>query len=109
MLFLRCINFNIFVARMDSSTIKIINQIIERDSKDTTYKFALLKSTIEVIQDYPHYIKKKSNEVEIPLGLLIEKWLFYYYPIIEADIKQKNGEKENGFSISFRKIFQRNY
>jgi len=29
--------------------LKNINQIIERDSKDTTYKFALLRATIEVI------------------------------------------------------------
>jgi hypothetical protein len=28
-----------------------INKIIERDSKATTYKFALLRGVIEIIQD----------------------------------------------------------
>lgn len=91
---------------MDFTHLKIINQIIERDSKDTSYKFALLKGTIEVIQEYPHYIIEKENEAEMPLGLLIEKWLLYYYPIIDVNLKQKNGERENGLSISFRKTFK---
>ena len=91
---------------MNYLNLKIINQIIERDSKDTTYKFALLKGTIELIQDYHHFLTIKKDVVEIPLGLLVEKWMFYYYPIISSNLKQKKGEKEAGFTISFRKTFR---
>jgi len=61
-----------------------ISKIIERDSKTTTYKFALLRGTIDIIQDNSPYIKVSGDTVEIPLGLLIEKWLIYYYPILES-------------------------
>ncbi len=36
---------------MSYEILKNINKIIERDSKDTTYKFALLRATIEVIRE----------------------------------------------------------
>jgi len=38
----------------DLENFKTINTIIERDSKDTTYKFALLRGVIEVSQEYQH-------------------------------------------------------
>ena len=71
-----------------------ISKIIERDSKTTTYKFALLRGVIDIIQDNSPYILIKENQVEIPLGLLIEKWMLYYYPIFESTIfiPQINGE-----------------
>ncbi|WP_462281771.1 HNH endonuclease domain-containing protein [Salinivirga cyanobacteriivorans] len=64
-----------------------INKIIQRDSKTSTYKFALLRGTIEIIQDNSPYIISKSDVVEIPLGLLVEKWLIYYYPLFESNTK----------------------
>ncbi|CAN5327610.1 hypothetical protein BH23BAC3_BH23BAC3_23060 [soil metagenome] len=46
---------------MGYEVLKKINQIIERDSKDTTYKYALLRATIEVIQQKtPHEIRKEE-------------------------------------------------
>jgi hypothetical protein len=63
-----------------------ISKIIERDSKSTTYKFALLRGTIDIIQDNSPYIEIKKNVVEIPLGLLIEKWMIYYYPILDSNV-----------------------
>jgi len=93
---------------MDS--FKKINTIIERDSKDTTYKFALLRAVIEISQEYPHLKKEKNGKVAFPLGLLVEKWLFYYYPLIESSefMPQKNGESaESGKQIAFRTDFKR--
>ncbi|MEX2485790.1 MAG: HNH endonuclease domain-containing protein [Brumimicrobium sp.] len=86
--------------------LKNINQIIERDSKDTTYKFALLRATIEVIQQKsPHAIIRKDR-VSIPVGLLVLKWLEYYYPIIEAKLPQKNGDNLDSNTLSFRAQFE---
>ena len=81
----------------DLQNFKTINTIIERDSKDTTYKFALLRSVIEVSQEFQHLRKEAGDLVSLPLGLLIEKWLLYYYPIIESQefLPQMHGEKED--------------
>tara|TARA_B100001971_G_scaffold194868_1_gene201262 strand:- start:775 stop:1932 length:1158 start_codon:yes stop_codon:yes gene_type:complete len=96
---------------MKLSEFKTINTIIERDSKDTTYKFALLRSVIEIIQEYSHLRKEHEDKIIFPLGLLIEKWLLYYYPIISSRIflPQKNGETSEltpGNKIKFRKQFK---
>lgn len=82
-----------------------ISKIIERDSKTTTYKFALLRGTIDIILDNSPYIKINSEEVEIPLGLLIEKWLLYYFPILDSNIyiPQINGANTQ---IAFQNQFQ---
>lgn len=65
-------------------TIANISKIIERDSKTSSYKFALLRSTIEIIQENSPYIQLLDDRVLIPTGLLIEKWLFYYYPLLAS-------------------------
>lgn len=83
-----------------------INKIIERDSKATTYKFALLRGVIDIIQDNSPYIKFIDGSVEFPTGLLVEKWLLYYYPILESEIPipQINGETNLAFRTHFEKV-----
>lgn len=86
-----------------------ISKIIERDSKSTTYKFALLRGTIDIIQDNSPFIEMKKNVVEIPLGLLIEKWMIYYYPLLDSDIliPQINGENlKVAFQMKFLPIIK---
>lgn len=91
---------------MEYEVLKNINQIIERDSKDTTYKFALLRATIEVIQEKSPYQKFQGDRVVLPVGLLILKWLEYYYPIIEQELPQRNGDDLDSFTLSFRSLFK---
>jgi hypothetical protein len=83
-----------------------ISKIIERDSKTTTYKFALLRGVIDIIQDNSPYISFNDNRVCFPIGLMIEKWLLYYYPILESQtvIPQINGKNNLAFSLSFDNI-----
>ena len=71
---------------MNNEVFYNISKIIERDSKTTTYKFALLRGVIDIIQDNSPYISFLENRVRIPTGLLIEKWLMYYYPILQSQI-----------------------
>lgn len=83
-----------------------ISKIIERDSKTTTYKFALLRGVIDIIQDNSPFISFLKDRVYFPTGLLIEKWMLYYYPILESltNIPQINGETNLAFGIKLKKI-----
>lgn len=69
---------------MDQQTFRHINQILSQDNKSSTYKFALLRGTIDLIEDNSPYIVVKGDRVHFPLGLLVEKWLLYYYPLVNV-------------------------
>ena len=92
------------MSTLELSRFREINAIIERDSKDTTYKFALLRAVIDLSQEYAHLKQDRGDLVEFPLGLLIEKWLLYYYPLVDSPrfIPQKNGEGPDRHTITFR-------
>lgn len=83
-----------------------IHKIIERDSKTTTYKYALLRGVIDIIQDNSPYISFSNERAIIPTGLLIEKWMIYYYPILQSrtEIPQINGETKLAFSHQLGKL-----
>jgi hypothetical protein len=95
---------------VEAQNFKKINTIIERDAKDTTYKFALLRAVIEISQEYYHLRSENKNRVVFPLGLLIDKWLIYFYPLLESQdfIPQKHGETRNSKrKIAFRRLFNK--
>ena len=79
-------------------------RIVRYESKDTTYKFALLRGLIEISSESPH-IKQEDFFVTAPFGLLVEKWVQYYWPIVEQDIPQKHGG-EKIKPLAFRRIFK---
>jgi len=91
---------------MQESVFTSISKIIERDSKATTYKFALLRGVIDIIQENSPYINFSNGRVIIPIGLLIEKWILYYYPILESAIyiPQINGDVNLAFGNQLQKI-----
>jgi hypothetical protein len=82
---------------MHSKVFSHINRIIERESKSSTYKFALLRGVIDMVRDNSPYIgiMESPRRVYFPLGLLAERWIVYYYPLLEASVSipQINGEK----------------
>src|SRR5262249_37883139 len=78
-------------------------RILRYESKDTTYKFALLRGLIEISSESPH-IKQGADFVRVPFGLLVEKWVQYYWPIIEQGIPQRPGEKNK--PLRFRRVFK---
>jgi len=96
---------------MDRKTLHALNTILRRDSKDTTYKFALLRALIEISNESEqHLVAETDDEVVFPLGLVLEKWLLYYYPIIEAGLPQKSGEDPDNRTtkgIAFRGSFKK--
>lgn len=91
---------------MNNDVFANISKIIERDSKSTTYKFALLRGVIDIIQDNSPYITFSGGRVYFPLGLLIEKWILYYYPLLESEnqIPQINGTANLAFGSQLKKI-----
>ena len=92
---------------MDSFSITDLAKIIERDSKDATYKYALLRGTIEIIQEHDNYKSVSEKDIAFPMGLLILKWIEYYYPIISHPhfIPQKHGDSTER-TIAFRREFE---
>ena len=67
-----------------------INKIIEQDKISSTYKFALLKSTIDACQRYDNLIRLDDTHAHIPLGLVVEGWIFDYLPFVFNRIRQQN-------------------
>jgi len=90
-----------------------IETIIRRDRKDATYKLALLRALCDIAQtEYCRATWLPDGNVNVPLGLVAEKWLEYYWPIIEQDgsgeiavIPQKRG-REIRKPIAFRKAMR---
>ncbi len=82
-----------------TATFLNINKIIERESKSATYKFALLRGVIDIVQDNSPYIRVVDGLVEMPLGLLMEKWILYYYPLLgpRMNIRQIGGATQLAF------------
>lgn len=89
----------------------ILTAILSKDSKDSTYKYALLRGVVEcVINRSSHHKISENGWAEYPFGLLIYYWLLYYYPLFSHTnfIPQKNGESpslESGKTIAFRREY----
>ena len=97
--------------RMSTSTSenfkKINSLLIGRERKDATYKFALLRGAIEICEksDQHRIAGNDPGWVTFPLGLMIEQWMLYYYPIYEEKIPQQKSEKNNVSKTKFRQSF----
>lgn len=91
---------------MQEEIFKNISKIIERDNKVTTYKFALLRGIIDLIQDNSPYASFFEGRVHFPTGLIIEKWILYYYAILDSStyIPQINGDANLAFGNHLNKI-----
>lgn len=97
---------------MDAHILQELSRIIERDRADTTYKYALLRATADICEDYTQHAEHDGGRTNLPLGLLVDRWLYYYYPIIVSPefIPQKGSERplhEKGKKVSFRKYFKK--
>lgn len=93
---------------MNTAVFRNISKIIERDSKSTTYKYALLRGVIDIIRDNSPYIIVEKDFVHFPLGLLIEKWMLYYFPILESPVilPQINGNAKLAFENQYKRIIE---
>ena len=92
-------------ASLNPFPLKILDSILRKDSKNTTYKFALLRSLAN-LASYSYRIAEWDcfNNVHIDINYLIDKWIEYYWPILTYSkyISQGQNKDENVNDIRFR-------
>ena len=83
-----------------------IEGILNHDKKSATYKFALFRALSELATQSPNSVSWLADgRVGLPVRFVCEKWLQYYWPLVESEafIPQLNGEqKGSGKTIKFR-------
>lgn len=84
-----------------------IEGVLNHDKKSATYKFALFRALAEIATQSPNSATWLADgRIGLPVRYVAEKWLQYYWPLIESRIfiPQLNGERPDaGKSIKFRK------
>ena len=60
---------------------RTIATILRHDSKQTSYKIALLRSLNDVVLAYPD-VGRDGRDVAVPLRALAEAWVAYYWPFV---------------------------
>jgi SAM-dependent methyltransferase len=83
-----------------------IEGILNHDKKSATYKFALFRALSELATQSPNSVTWLADvKVGLPVRFVSEKWLQYYWPLLESEkfIPQLNGERQgSGKPIKFR-------
>lgn len=90
-----------------SRSLDKIESILNRDKNTATYKLALFRALTDIAAtEYNTIYWYNDSTVGVPIRQIAEKWLFYYWPLLESDIfiPQINGEIINCEKpIKFRK------
>lgn len=91
-----------------SRSLDKIEGILNKDRKTATYKLALFRALAEIaMTNYNSAVWLSDGRVALALKSISEKWLEYYWPIVESNrfIPQKRGEKPSCRTpIAFRKL-----
>jgi len=67
----------------------LLKAFLNRDNPDKSRHFALLRGLGEIALEFDHLARRRNqNELTLPLGLLVWKWLLYYFPIVDQDLPQ---------------------
>ena len=61
---------------------KIISSILKHDTKQTSYKIALVRAINDIALSYPE-VGSTTLDIAVPLRMLAECWLAYYYPFVD--------------------------
>lgn len=62
----------------------VISTILKHDSKQTSYKIALLRSINDIVLMFPD-LRSYRQAVAVPLRMLAERWVAYYWPFVQPD------------------------
>lgn len=96
-------------ADLSNKGIDQIESILSQDSKDSTYKFALLKAFAQIASSpLNRFAYFKNNYVFFPIGIIVEKWIESYWKLMDSDkfIPQRNAEELSGKKLAFRKSLE---
>ncbi len=61
---------------------QVISTILRHDTKQTSYKIALLRALNDVVLAFPD-LRNSGRDVAVPLSLLAEHWIAYYWPFAD--------------------------
>lgn len=59
---------------------RLVGTILTHDRKVNSYKLALIRSINDIVLSYPDLA---SRDVAVPLRVLAEKWISYYWPFVD--------------------------
>ncbi len=92
---------------INTDALRQINYVIEHDVVSSTYKYVLLKSVINACQKYEHMIQTDDDTAKIPLGIIVEQWIFDYMPFVFKNISQQNNGNvlDNPIVTDYNTIF----
>jgi SAM-dependent methyltransferase len=85
-----------------------VESIINADRKVATYKLALVRALCDIaMTSWASARWEPSGAVRVPLQEVSERWLHYYWPLLETDagamLPQINAEAKGGKPIAFRR------
>lgn len=90
----------------NENSLLIFQKIIEQESKTSTYKFALLRAVIDLISAQSPHIEDRDTHVAIPVLLISDKWLFYYWDLIANGYAQIHAGRSLVFEERLRELQQ---
>lgn len=76
---------------------KVISTILKHDAKVTSYKIALLRAINDVVLTYPG-LRTYQSDVAVPLKLLAEFWIAYYWPFVDPDQPIRQGQRRQDWN-----------
>lgn len=81
---------------------KVISTILKHDRKVTSYKIALLRAINDVVLTFPD-LRTYAKDVAVPLRLLADYWVAYYWPFVSHKQPIRQGQKSKKFNdMAFR-------
>ena len=90
---------------MNKRDLALLRTFINWGSQDTTDYFALLRGLAEIAVEFDHLARRRNNkEITLPLGLLVLKWMLYYFPIVEQGLNPAIKESQFDFQPDLKKV-----
>jgi len=60
-------------------------EMLTREKHTATYKAAFIRALCDISLEYHgHSQRNAQNDISIPLGLVVEKWIHYYWPLVDS-------------------------
>lgn len=63
---------------------RVISSILRHDSKQSTYKVALLRAINDIVLAYPD-VGLQGRDVAVPLRMVAEAWISYFWPFVDKN------------------------
>lgn len=81
-----------------------LQSVLFEDRKTATYKLALLRALCDIAQTTPALRFLNESDVAVPLGLVIERWIAYYWPLM--GLPQLTGSRRMEFEAPLSELSQ---